>query len=147
MKDREFAMRRRDFIKLGAGAAGAATVGAALTTLAPRLASAQNKGETWWESHPGKGGVGKPEAIDCHAHWSPEPYNKVLAEIGQPINNPYPLDFDLDKRKKWMHDHGVLMHVLTLSGSMPWPKTTPEQGARLAQVINDAGIEEHTANP
>jgi hypothetical protein len=73
----------------------------------------------WWAARPGKGGVRKPVAIDMHAHWSPEPYNKVLASLGQPLANPYPLDYDLDKRHQWMDDHGDLMHCLTLSGAMP----------------------------
>ena len=56
---------RRDFLKLGAG-------GAAMTAL-PSVAAAETneKGVDWWDAKPGKGGVGKPVAIDCHAHWSP----------------------------------------------------------------------------
>jgi hypothetical protein len=68
--------------------------------------------------------------------------------MGRPAPaNPYPLDFDLDQRVKWMNDHGVQMHVLTLSGGMPWQWATPEQGVRLAQIVNDAAIEAHTAHP
>ena len=67
-----------------------------------------------------------------HSHWSPEPYDKALADLGQPLANPYPLDHDLDKRRKWMDEHGDLMHCLTLSGAMPWQRVTPQQGAHLA---------------
>jgi aminocarboxymuconate-semialdehyde decarboxylase len=82
-----------------------------------------------------------------HSHWSPEPYNKALAELGQPLANPYPLDHDLDKRRQWMDDHGDLMHCLTLSGAMPWQRTSAQEGAHLAQVINDAGIQVHQKYP
>lgn len=153
-KDQEPAIRRRDFIKLGAGAAGAVTLGTAMTTLAAGSASAQapasqgaSKGVPWWAARPGKGGVGKPAAIDMHSHWSPEPYDKALAELGQPIANPYPLDYDLDKRRQWMDDHGDLMHCLTLSGQMPWQRVSAQQGAHLAQVINDTGIQVHQKYP
>ncbi len=64
-----------------------------------------------------------------------------------PIANPYPLDYDLDKRRQWMDDHGDLMHCLTLSGAMPWQKTSPQDGAHLAQVINDTGIQVHEKYP
>jgi aminocarboxymuconate-semialdehyde decarboxylase len=46
-----------------------------------------------------------------------------------------------------MDEHGVLMHCLTLSGSMPWQWTTAEQGAHLAQIINDTGIEVAKKHP
>jgi aminocarboxymuconate-semialdehyde decarboxylase len=39
------------------------------------------------------------------------------------------------------------MHTLTLSGAMPWQWVAPEDGARLARIINDAAIEAHTAFP
>src|ERR1700694_3820811 len=135
---------RRDFIRFGPGAT------AAIRLLNAVKASAQASSSTgipWWAARPGKGGVGKPVAIDMHAHWSPEPYNKVLASLGQPLANPYPLDYDLDKRRKWMDDHGDLMHCLTLSGSMPWQRTSAQEGAHLAQVINDTGIQVHQKYP
>jgi aminocarboxymuconate-semialdehyde decarboxylase len=132
---------RRDFIKIGAG-------GALITALPAGVAAeTKEKGVDWWDAKPGKSGVGKPLAIDCHAHWSPEPYNKALADLGQPIANNYPLNYDLENRLKWMDEHGVLMHCLTLSGSMPWQWTNAEQGAHLAQIINDAGIEVHQKHP
>ena len=143
------ALGRRDFMKVGAGGAGALlSMGPLATALrAALLSESQDKGVAWWEARPGKAGVGKPVCIDCHAHWSPEPYNKVLAELGQPIAKPYPLDYDLDKRLQWMDQHGVQMHCLTLSGAMPWQRTSPAEGAHLAQVINDAGIQAHQAHP
>ena len=131
---------RRDFIKAGAGAA--ATIAVANAAQAP-----SSQKIPWWAARPGKGGVGKPSAIDMHAHWSPLPYNKVLADLGQPLANPYPLDYDLDKRRQWMDDHGDLMHCLTLSGSMPWQRVSAQQGARLAQVINDTGMQVHQKYP
>ena len=148
-KDPESAIRRRDFIKLGAGTVGAMTLGAVMTTLAPSSASAQapsSRGVPWWAARPGKGGVGKPEAIDMHAHWSPERYDKALADLGQPVANPYPLDYDLDKRRQWMDDHGDLMHCLTLPNS-PWQRFSAQQGAHLAQIVNDTGIEMHQKYP
>jgi aminocarboxymuconate-semialdehyde decarboxylase len=135
---------RRDFIRVGASAA------ATISMLNAATASAQapsSQGVPWWAARPGKGGVGKPEAIDMHSHWSPEPYDKALADLGQPLANPYPLDYDLDKRRRWMDDHGDLMHCLTLSGAMPWQRTSPQQGAHLAQVINDTGIQVHQKYP
>jgi aminocarboxymuconate-semialdehyde decarboxylase len=140
---RESRIGRRDFIGLGAGAAAALGILSAVKTSAqaPSL-----KGVPWWAARPAKPG-NKPAAIDMHAHWSPEPYNKVLAEFGHPLADPYPLDYDLDKRRQWMDDHGDLMHCLTLSGAMPWQRTTAQQGARLAQVINDTGIQVHQKYP
>jgi aminocarboxymuconate-semialdehyde decarboxylase len=137
-------IKRRDFIRVGAGAA------ATISMLNVVTASAQapsSQGVPWWAARPGKGGVGKPEAIDMHSHWSPEPYDKALADLGQPIANPYPLDYDLDKRRQWMDDHGDLMHCLTLSGAMPWQRTSPKEGAHLAQIINDTGIQVHQKYP
>src|ERR1700730_2918849 len=141
---RESTIGRRDFIRVGAGAA------AAIGMLNGVKASAQapsSQGVPWWAARPGKGGVGKPAAIDMHAHWSPEPYDKALADLGQPIANPYPLDYDLDKRRQWMDEHGDLMHCLTLSGQMPWQRVSAQQGAHLAQVINDTGIQVHQKYP
>ncbi|HEV3331881.1 MAG TPA: amidohydrolase family protein [Bryobacteraceae bacterium] len=141
---RESAIGRRDFIKVGAGAAAAIS----MLNLVPARAQAPSpQGVPWWAARPGKAGVGAPAAIDMHAHWSPELYNQALAQLGQPIANPFPLDYDLDKRRQWMDDHGDLMHCLTLSGAMPWQRTTAIEGAHLAQVINDAGIQAHQKHP
>ncbi len=130
-------IERRNFIKLGACAA--ASIG--MLDILPASAQApESKGIPWWAAKPGKAGVGKPMAIDMHTHWAPEAYNKVLAEFGRPVNNPFPLGYDLDKRRQWMDEHGDLMHCLTLNGGMPWQWATPQQATRLAQAINDAGI-------
>src|SRR5579864_6006927 len=120
---------RRKFMKLGAasaaaaiGAGGAGAVamlngvaagaqaaqggGAASPSSAASQATQGTHGTPWWAARPTNGKVGKPEAIDLHSHWSPEPYDKALAAIGQPLNNPFPLDYDLDKRRQWMDEHG-----------------------------------------
>jgi aminocarboxymuconate-semialdehyde decarboxylase len=132
---------RRDFIGLGAGAI------AAIGMLNFATASAQapsSQGVPWWAARPAEGRM--PEAIDMHSHWSPQAYDKALAALGQPVTNPYPLNYDLDKRLQWMDEHGDLMHCLTLP-SVPWQKTSAQQGAHLARVVNDAGIEAHQKYP
>lgn len=139
--ERAFAVGRRDFLKIGAGGAGA------LMTAVPATLAAEQPGVAWWDAHPGKAGVGKPVSIDCHTHWSPTPYNNALAELGRPLESPYLLDHDLGKRIEWMDAHEVQMHCLTLSGAMPWQWTSSEQAARLTRIINDAGIEAHMAHP
>ena len=146
---RECMMGRRDFFKLGAGAATAIGMLNGVTASAQAAPSSQpsSQGVPWWAARPGKAGVGKPAAIDMHSHWAPAPYTKVLADLNMPIVNPYPLDYDLDKRRQWMDEHGDLMHCLTLSGAMPWQRTSPQDGAHLAQVINDTGIQVHQKYP
>ena len=141
---RESMIGRRDFISVGASAAAAISI---LNVVKASAQAPSSPGVPWWAARPGKGGVAKPASIDMHSHWSPEPYNKALAELGQPLANPYPLDYDLDKRRQWMDDHGDLMHCLTLSGAMPWQRTSPQQAAHLAQVINDTGIQVHQKYP
>jgi aminocarboxymuconate-semialdehyde decarboxylase len=95
-----------------------------------------------------KNRASEPVSIDMHTHWAPEAYNKAMARLRRPGRaSPNPLTFDLDKRRKWMDEHGVKMHVLTLSGSMPWHWVPQDVGATLAQIINDANIEAHTAFP
>ncbi len=88
-----------------------------------------------------------PVSVDVHAHWEPEPWFKALSELRPQTGTRNPLDFDLDRRRAWMDQHGVQMHVLTLDGGMPWQWVSPEAGARLAHVINDAAVEAHTAFP
>ena len=39
------------------------------------------------------------------------------------------------------------MHLLALSGDAVWQLVTPEQGARLAQIVNDAALEAHAKYP
>ncbi|HJT86826.1 MAG TPA: amidohydrolase family protein [Bryobacteraceae bacterium] len=94
-------------------------------------------------------------SIDCHAHWSPAVYRKALSEAkprpgatAPPRGgNRNPLDFDLEKRIAWMDAHGVAMHVLTISGQMPWEWVRPEDGEHLAQIVNDAAVEAHAKYP
>ena len=128
---------RRGFIKLGAG------VGAmAITALEAGEALAQ-------------GATEKPRSIDLHTHWTPDAYVKAIAKLNMPAGAavgggtgaPNPLTSDLEKRIAWMDAHGVQMHVLTLSGGMPWEWVSPGDGARLAQIVNDAGIEAHQKHP
>src|SRR4029077_15600642 len=84
---------------------------------------------------------------DLHAHWVPPPYAKAMADLGHPLGNPFPLELDIDKRRQWMDEHGVQMCVLTLNGGMPWQLVSPEEGVRLAQIVNDAAVEAHKAFP
>jgi aminocarboxymuconate-semialdehyde decarboxylase len=89
---------------------------------------------------------GPPISIDVHTHWAPEAYLKAKAELGKP-DYANPINYDMDRRIKWMDQHGVKTLVLTLGGFMPWQWVTPEQGAHIAQVTNDAAIEVHAAHP
>lgn len=136
---------RRDFI--GVAVCACAPIGGLLSSVKAWAQAPSSQGIPWWAARPRKAAAAKPEAIDMHAHWSPEPYNKALAALGQPIANPYPLDHDLDQRRQWMDDHGDLMHCLTLSGAMPWQRTTAREGAHLARIINDTGIQVHQQYP
>ncbi len=125
---------RRQFLKMAGGAVAAAVMadrpGAAETALL----------------QDGKGK--RPVSIDLHTHWEPEVYTKALAaETDQPAGAPYRLNWDLDKRRQWMDEHGVEIHVLTLSGMMPWQRVSPEAGVRLARIINDAAVDAHAAFP
>ncbi len=109
MKRNDGQMRRRDFLKFSAGAVFAQAVPA-------------------WEARPANPKTIRPVSIDMHTHWAPEAYVKAQIEMGRPAPaNRNPLDFDLDKRRKWMDEHGIQMHVLTLSGGMPWQWATPEK--------------------
>ncbi len=121
------ALGRRDFVKLAAGA------GAMTTMLKVGTASAQV---------PAGGRLG---SIDVHAHWQPESYVKALEQIGAPIK-PNPLNVDLDRRRKWMDDHGVQLHVLTIL-TPPWQWAPAGVAVRLTQLVNDAAIEAHSAFP
>jgi aminocarboxymuconate-semialdehyde decarboxylase len=91
----------------------------------------------------------KARSIDAHAHWAPAGYIRLMAELGRPAaTGPLnPLMTDLEKRIKWMDERGVQMHVLTLSGSMPWQWASQNEARRLARVVNDAAIEAHKAYP
>ena len=102
---------RRGFLKLGVGA------GAALGVSVGR-AFAQERPA--WEARPANPASVRPLSIDMHTHWAPQRYTQAQVEMGRPAPaNPFPLDFDLAQRVKWMNEHGIQMHVLTLSGGMP----------------------------
>jgi aminocarboxymuconate-semialdehyde decarboxylase len=119
---------RRDFIKLGAGAG-------TMMALSSREATAESPSS-------------QSSTIDVHSHWVPELYAKALVQLGRPTGSIHnPLEVDLDKRVKWMDEHGVQMHMLTLDGGMPWQWVRPDVGAHLAELVNDAAIEAHTAFP
>lgn len=127
------AMARREFLSIGSGA-GAAEV----------LAEAAQTTDQPWNAPPRE--AIRPVSIDCHTHWAPEPYVKALADLGRPQGGD-PLNFDLNRRRKWMDAHGVQMLLLTLNGGMPWQWVSAEQGAHIAQIINDAATQAHTAFP
>ena len=49
-----------------------------------------------------------PSPSTCTTHRAPEAYVTAQVEMGRPAPaNPNPLDFDLDKRRKWMDEHGI----------------------------------------
>src|ERR1043165_9547455 len=88
-------------------------------------------------------------SIDAHAHWTPEPYVRYLAELGRPAAGGAlsPLMFDLEQRLAWMDERHIGMHVLTLSGQMPWQWASQDQANAIARMVNDASIEAHKAFP
>ena len=130
-------------MKVGAGAG----LGAAATMLPATATPAETQLEPWWAARPSSPKANKPVAIDLHAHWVPPAYQKAMADLGKPIGNPFPLELDVDARRKWMAEHGGQLHALTLNGGMPWQIVTPEQGVTLAQIVNDAGVEAHAKYP
>ena len=127
---------RRDFIKVGLGAevtAVSAGIGSA--------AVAQNRGA--------QAGASRVRSVDMHSHWSPEVYNKAFAaKTGKPpdeANNA--LYWDRQKRTAWMDQNGIQVHLLTMSGRMPWWQVSAADGAELAQIINDEAVAWHNADP
>ena len=127
---------RRDFMKLGLGAAMTAlNIGSGGSVAAQTGAPQRN--------------ASRIRSVDMHSHWSPEAYNKAFAaKVGKPpdeVNNP--LYFDREKRTQWMNTNGIQVHLLTMSGRMPWWQVSPQDGAELAQVINDEAIAWHNADP
>jgi aminocarboxymuconate-semialdehyde decarboxylase len=89
-------------------------------------------------------------SIDAHAHWVPQAYADALARLGRPttsLHTPLELDANLDQRIKWMDEHGIAMHVLTLDGGMPWQWASPADAVRLAQIVNDAAVVAHQKYP
>ena len=90
----------------------------------------------------------KTGSIDAHSHWTPEPYVAYLAQLGQKASTRQsPLLSDLPARTRWMDSRGVGMHVLTLSGGMPWQWAPQDAANKLARIVNDAAIEAHTSFP
>jgi aminocarboxymuconate-semialdehyde decarboxylase len=144
------ATSRRDFVKLGT-LAGA---GVLLSELPSDQAWAQDKSQN----------LG---AVDVHAHFYPERFLKVLAEEGGPAgwsahwsppkvelintrtNAGVALDasyWDLDQRRKRMDEQGVTAHLLSLT--VPMVHWAPlSLSIRLAEMVNDAMAEAHTAFP
>lgn len=92
-----------------------------------------------------------PGAIDMHAHWTPEPYAKLMAALGRPTfangSQLNPLMYDLGKRMAWMDERNIATHVLTLSGNMPWWWAGDADALKLAQLVNDAALEAHAKYP
>lgn len=138
---------RRDFIRAGA-AVTAAIAALKAAALAPSPEPAQPKDlQPWWAARPANAKANRPVSIDMHTHWLPPTYTKALADLGKPVANINPLEADLDQRRAWMDEHGVQMHLLALSGDAVWQLVTSEQGARLAQIVNDAALEAHAKYP
>ena len=123
---------RRRFLKAGAGLGATA-----FTALGATESSAQARPPA----------VG---SVDAHAHWVPQAYADALARLGRPttsIHIPMELDSGLEQRLRWMDEHGVKMHVLTLDGGMPWQWVSRDDGVRLARIVNDAAVEAHRKYP
>jgi aminocarboxymuconate-semialdehyde decarboxylase len=134
---------RRDFIKIGT-AAGAALLSEAKVLAASALGNPQSVAQR--NSATGGGGG----LIDAHAHWVPESYAQALMELGHPttsIHSPLEVNVNLEQRVQWMDARGIQMHVLTLDGGMPWQWASPADGARLAQLVNDAAVAAHLKYP
>jgi aminocarboxymuconate-semialdehyde decarboxylase len=132
---------RRQFIRAGAGG------GAVMSILHAGATPASAQREAMWEVGPAKKKYGKPFSIDMHAHWTPTAYLKAQSELGRKQGNDHFLYYDLEKRKQWMDEREVQIHVLTFDGGAPFQWATPQQGDRLAQIMNDAALEAHKAYP
>jgi aminocarboxymuconate-semialdehyde decarboxylase len=130
LESRTTTVGRREFLKMGAGGGALA-----MAALGAPAAFAETDA-----SHSG--------SIDIHSHWMPEIYAKALNQLRPGIAaSTNPLEYDLEKRRQWMDQHGVRMVTLTLSGGMPWQWASPADGAHLAQIINDAAVEAHAKFP
>jgi aminocarboxymuconate-semialdehyde decarboxylase len=129
---RSQSIERRNFIKLGAG------LGALmLSDLKTPEASAQR-------------GPAASGSIDAHAHWVPDAYAKAIVDLGKPLTSlhtPMEQESNLEQRLKWMDEHGIKMHVLTLDGGMPWQWASAADAVRLAQLVNDAALAAHAKYP
>src|SRR5262245_59590456 len=129
--DSTAAVDRRAFLKLGAGLGTVMAAALEVDLSAQRTPVATG-------------------SIDAHAHWVPQAYADALASLGRPttsIHTPLELDANLDQRIRWMDEHAISMHVLTLDGGMPWQWVSPADGARLARIVNDAAVEAHMKHP
>jgi aminocarboxymuconate-semialdehyde decarboxylase len=145
---RESRIGRREFIGAGAALTAAIAAPKAGAAPAPSPEPAQKKElQPWWAARPASPKANQPISIDLHTHWLPPTYTNALADVGKPVANINPLEADLDQRRKWMDEHGVQMHLLALSGDAVWQLVTPEQSARLAQIVNDAALEAHAGYP
>lgn len=90
----------------------------------------------------------RPDAlpiVDMHAHWTPEPFVAALREVGSG-REVLPLNIDLERRLRWMDDHGVRVHCLTIL-TPPWQWAPAALAARLCRIVNDAASEAHAAFP
>jgi len=98
-----------------------------------------------------QGGGSRGGAVDMHAHWTPEPYAKAMADLGRPTfangSALNPLMYDLPKRLEWMDQRNIQTHVLTLSGNMPWWWASEGDALKLAQLVNTAALEAHAKYP
>lgn len=123
VRQRSRGMGRRDFVRLGTGAAALAG-----THASEAQAQGRSRG-----------------VVDVHAHWHPQPYLDAMAQLGSPIK-PLPLNVNIDDRLKWMDQHGVQTHCLTiLQPAVNW--APGDVGAWLARIVNDAAIAVHKAHP
>ncbi|MDB5924603.1 MAG: hypothetical protein JWN13_3539 [Betaproteobacteria bacterium] len=96
-----------------------------------------------------EGKTSRAGSIDAHAHWAPEAYVREVEKLGhKAAGGPLsPLMFDLEKRMAWMDERNIRMHVLTLSGAMPWQWASQDSANTLARIVNDAAIEAHKSFP
>ncbi len=86
-------------------------------------------------------------SIDAHSHWAPRGYIDYAKNLSGSIGGTDQLMHDLDARMKWMDSRNVQMHVLTLSGAMPWQWAAQDDAEKMARIVNDSGIEAHKAHP
>lgn len=90
---------------------------------------------------------GKKGSIDAHSHWAPPGYIAYAKNLSGSIGGTDQLMHDLEARMTWMDSRNVQMHVLTLSGSMPWQWASQDDAVAMAKIVNDAGVGAHKANP
>jgi aminocarboxymuconate-semialdehyde decarboxylase len=111
---------RRQFMKLG--------VGATVTAVSAGVGHAVGA-----QTRAAQANTSRVRSVDMHSHWSPEAYNKAFAaKVGKPpdeVNNP--LYVDRVKRTQWMDQNGIQVHLLTLSGRMPWWQVSAQGAAEL----------------